>query len=1337
MGVDIATKREMPLDERWLCYSLNHEGPTKDIPVMLIERGPKNIAEIKETLRNVDSYVVLFTERQALLLKVPGRSHTVVLENEMEYERVSSILESCDVSSEDEFDMQLGLTKAIDTIPNATKDFDNRGLFSTHYLRNRIFGDIRRSIDDEVNMVKQKIMGRADGTLDALGWNVSNSCGIHRKGEVSIVITDQDDFSIRKMNSDVAPSYTAVAELGTSKWVILTNGKRWRLYANKISASSTNYFEMTLDPERDSAIQYLVAVFGAASYRKISGVADVGIFLDESRKYARDLEEDLSEKIMSADGLFLDIVKGVLDHDMKKTFDADRLEDAKQVSLRIMYRIWFLTYAESRNLLPTRDEKYHPISLQSVHSRLDSYDGDPDGYGCWSGLLKLFEGVRDGSREHNLPQYNGGLFKHIPSIDDIMIKNRFIASALRGILERDGEPMDYAGLGVRHLGNVFESLMEFSVRQAERDIMLIEEGDGVREVKTEQESTYSYKKNALYLASKGGIASRKTSASYYTPDGIVKFLVGRGLEPILDERVKLVAGDLKKYGRNKNDVNLRACMDRLLDIQVLDPAMGSGHFLVEALNRITSWVTDVLKTYPEHPLLVEIESDRLAVISEQKKNGIMIDERLLTHDVLLKRKIMKRCIFGVDINPLAVELAKMSLWLDSFAIGIPFTYLDHHIRTGDSTIGVWFDELKDSINHTLDDWIEYPEIPSRLIEEIGHSADITMSQVRDSRIQYGEYVKQTRQHKAMLDTLTALKIDQNIIPKGARKNTPLYLRRIADAVSGQTKSPDGDIKKTINDVSAKSDAYRFFHWELEMMDAFTDRRNGFDLITGNPPWDKVRAIKKEFFTSLDPGYKKKSDGEKEKINKKYSNEFQKYKNRFDEKKRFYRNHGGISENTDFDLYRIVMERALRLLTPNGVFSMLIPSAITNSRGATELRKHILGKNILSLYVFENSKKIFPIHSSYRFALLSFQNAGGQDEFPVGFYLHSLSSLENPEEWQFHLSKKWISEASPKMSIIYETRGPEDIQVTDKILSAHPRLENVKTWSVDLGRELDMAGKRDKRLVVKRGGRPILESKNFHQHIHDYSLPKDHADVRKTLARIKTIEKFYGQSEKIHENPRLIYREISSSTNTRTMIACIAPQLVFTTKAAFMALPRVGEFAINSDYYMLITYLCGIFNSTTYDFLMRQKVDKGVETYHIYDTPVPEDFASDTGKEIARLSTILALSRAWHDDMADVFFITRQEIENITLEKRIELTAEIDALASLHYGLTRREYERVLNSFKFSNTPFSDSELSRCTEYQRMHKPDRDKHMRMFYGHVYRRALNYYDRLAEEYGTQEE
>ena len=134
-----------------------------------------------------------------------------------------------------------------------------------------------------------------------------------------------------------------------------------------------------------------------------------------------------------------------------------------------------------------------------------------------------------------------------------------------------------------------------------------------------------------------------------------------------------------------------------------------------------------------------------------------------------------------------------------------------------------------------------------------------------------------------------------------------------------------------------------------------------------------------------------------------------------------------------------------------------------------------------------------------------------------------------------------------------------------------------------------------------------------------------ADVTKTLARVKSIKKFHNKSHQIHQNPRLAYRSISASDNTRTMIACIIPQSMFTTIGTYMAIPRIGTFEINPYYHQLNAYLCGIFNSTTFDFLIRAKVDKNIETYQLYDTPVPEDFTSDFGRDMSGLSATLALS----------------------------------------------------------------------------------------------------------------
>ena len=848
IGVDLVARREMPLAEDWLCYSLNHNNPTKEIPVILIKRGPKKISEVKKELTNFEDCIVLAEELGALFLKSTGESQVTTLENEFEYERIAGVLRSNGIAdAKDEFDLKLGIRKAINAIPNTTGDFDNRGLFATHYLRNRIFQDTRQNVDELLPRIRSKIGAKTEELLDVLGWDISKSS----YDNVAVTITDQDDFNIRKTSNKVTPSYTAVSVLSEKAWSILTNGKKWRLYSNKISASSTNYFEINLDPKHESITRYLIILFGAATFKEIDGKTDIDLFFDESKEHSRDLEENLAEKIMSPKGLFLDIIKGVLDHDGKKTFTTEELQSAKHAALRIMYRIWFLAYAEAKNLLPIKDEKYKIISLQSIRNHLDSYEQNPKGTECWDALLGLFTGVRKGSPKHNLPQYNGDLFKigrtidptapPPEQIDSLHIQNRFISSALRGLLERDGETLDYTGLTVRHLGSVFERLLEYEPKQAKEDILLLEDSKGVRQVESKRESTYAYKKNELYLASKGGIVSRKTSASYYTPEKIVKFLVKQGLNPIFSEREKMVENDISQYKKNKTRKNLQTCIDRLLDIQVLDPAMGSGHFLVEALNRITSWVTDILEKHPNHPLLDEIEQDRKTVLEEQKKKGVTIDENLLTPDVLLKRKVMKRCIFGVDINPMAVDLAKLSLWLDSFAIGVPLTYMDHHIKVGDSTIGMFLDDLGDKQNSSLDDWTLSNE-SSKMLHDVASSSDVTIKQVHESEEKYNEYTKSIEPNRNILNALTASKIDPSFLPKKSK------MEFIHNFGKYNKNESDEYIKarKIINDLA---DRHRFFHWELEMNDAFTDSRRGFDCIVGNPPWEKIKPDDIEFFTS--------------------------------------------------------------------------------------------------------------------------------------------------------------------------------------------------------------------------------------------------------------------------------------------------------------------------------------------------------------------------------------------------------------------------------------------------------------------------------------------------------
>ena len=243
--------------------------------------------------------------------------------------------------------------------------------------------------------------------------------------------------------------------------------------------------------------------------------------------------------------------------------------------------------------------------------------------------------------------------------------------------------IDYSALGVRHLGNVYEGLLEFHLRQESPDKLL-------RLESTNRE--------------------RKESGSYFTPHFIVEFIVTQAVGPLVDLRLKEVESLLvkwqKAYDQRKRaqaSQSIRAAQQEVEDqargiftavfgIKVLDPTMGSGHFLVHAVNYLADRIVAFLAAHLGNPVIAAIELIRKAIVADLKAQKL--DEReiaritgKLTEINLIKRLVMKRCVYGVDLNPMAVELAKLSLWLDSFTLGAPLSFLDHHLKCGNTLIG--------------------------------------------------------------------------------------------------------------------------------------------------------------------------------------------------------------------------------------------------------------------------------------------------------------------------------------------------------------------------------------------------------------------------------------------------------------------------------------------------------------------------------------------------------------------------------------------------------------------------------------------------------------------------
>ncbi len=444
------------------------------------------------------------------------------------------------------------------------------------------------------------------------------------------------------------------------RWGVITNGRRWRLYHRDTVHELDTFYEVDLESlvaaEDPEPLKYFLLFFRAESFAE-------GGFLDraltETVEYARRIGTELKENVFEALRL---LCQGVLDGN--ESLGPDDLPEIHENGLILLYRILFLLYAESareQELLPLSNPAYRDrISLyaikRDVASRNDWLKGS---HTLWSRLRDLFGFIHRGSKELGIYEYNGGLFdpSRYPFLEQYQLGDRYLAEALRllACTEEDGRCgfFDYATLDVRELGSIYEGLLEHR--------LILRDG------------TLSWEEDR---------SERKKTGSYYTPEYIVSYIVEKTIGPLvdeieqklreelasLDEEIRRARGENRRLLQEKRNKLLAGARERVLNLKILDPAMGSGHFLVSACD------------YLAH---------RIAGL-EAALTGKEMEEAVTD----LKRTVAVRSLYGVDLNPLATELAKLSLWLHTVAKGKPLSFLDHHLRTGNSLIGAAVNDLK-------------------------------------------------------------------------------------------------------------------------------------------------------------------------------------------------------------------------------------------------------------------------------------------------------------------------------------------------------------------------------------------------------------------------------------------------------------------------------------------------------------------------------------------------------------------------------------------------------------------------------------------------------------------
>jgi hypothetical protein len=824
-------------------------------------------------------------------------------------------------------------------------------------------------------------------------------------------------------------------EEGRASWGILTNGKIWRLYSAEAHSRATNYYEIDLEEALAStspgkAFRYFYLLFRADAFiperQSLAGetreLSFLDLLLEESDLYARQLGDRLKDTVFEevfpyfAEGF----IEGMGGADVLLELpEEDREEKLRLVyrgTLTFLYRLLFLLYAESRDLLPVREVRgYYKKSLQRIKERIAAEAGDIEelapenirnAFGktetdLYERFTKLCGIVDEGSPAINVPVYNGGLFltdperarsqrdKEISSfLLDYPIPDQFFALGLDK-MARDIDfkkhtlgLIDYKSLGVRQLGSIYEGLLEFKVRVATEKMAVVEgkqteeivpyseakeEGLGIlREGRGQNAKERVIPRGEIYLVNDK--RERKATGSYYTPDYIVKYIVEHTVGPVLDEKLEELQPRMReteqKYRalmKKKHEVeredsdpyqllkdNFGGVILDLFDIKVLDPAMGSGHFLVEAVDYITDRLVRFLDRYPF--LSVFFEGMKETILNELSDQGVVADPELLTDVNLLKRHVLKRCIYGVDLNPMAVELAKVSLWLDCFTLGAPLSFLDHHLKCGNSLIGAMARELDEEDDRQMT-FLTGPFAgllrAAEIMRGVSLLTDVTLSQVQESGELYREYEEKAKPFKELLD----IYVSQHFGVDLAEEFLTVHDQDQAlQMIRGDSDTPDVYVN-VVKNAQNLNDWKRFFHWDLEFPEVFIDLENtrwkhdgGFDSIIGNPPY---------VFTRL------------QEITA-------------DEKK--YYGRAFTSGLGKVNSYALFIETGINLLKENGRVSLIVPNTLLRATTYKTLRELILETcaiefiNMVGTDVFEDvtaESVVFVLErnrsESYRFA----------------------------------------------------------------------------------------------------------------------------------------------------------------------------------------------------------------------------------------------------------------------------------------------------------------------------------------------------------------------------------
>ena len=1126
----------------------------------------------------------------------------------------------------------------------------------------------------------------------------------------------------------------------------LTNGVEWWLVDNeKISAEKrflrVDLAQIIADDNAD-AFRCFYYLFHRTTFVP-NKPEEKSVFItisqtDAERRNAS--EEDLRKVIYGADGTesLFEVTGRALFAAAGKKADPAVLRQVYENSLYFVFRLLFIAYFEDRHWGLLKKHSHYPdLSLRKLDEDLQL--AAPDSFTGWNHLQTLFRTLNVGNLNLSIPLLNGGLFDDARAallakpkvMDNATLRKVLNALFVFGTTEI---PLrrDFKALSVTHLGTIYESLLEFEFRITPEDLMYVV----YKETKGKDKGKLSegffdvydtgvleknkdililnkrpFPKNTLYLV--GSQNSRKASASFYTPASLSLPLVRRAI----DHQIACLPKDKS-----------------ILDLRILDNACGSGHLLIESLNYLTSRALDRME---DDALLATTLSDETQRISEAMDSLGLQEDMKPDEFMILKRILLKKVLYGVDIQVFAIELAHLSLWIETFVFGTPLSLIEHHVKVGNALIGTEIKTFQDAIGKE------------------GRQLSMLNLTVKDHFEKlYTVYKKLNAIQDTTADDIAASKklFKQEIGPALKEMNLLLDLCNYRDMLMAEGRDAEAGkvrvweqapalLKGQLPELQAAIDTYRakygFFNWEIEFPEAFADAngKRGFHIIVGNPPWDKTKFEDPMFFSQYRSNYRNLPNSKKKElqddllskpdIRQRYESQRTHTLAVNEYYKLFYPLNKGAG---DGNLFRFFVERNLRLLTLHGTLNYVLPTALLTEDGSATLRKAIFEDySIVAFDGFENRQKIFPdVDIRYKFGLLQIERVRNPEQKArVRFMLTDPAVLES-EKGIFEYGLDDIRATSPEFMAYMEVKnGRADLELLTRFYKQFAPLSS--EW-IDFRTELHATN--DKKIFLESyqdGYLPLykgasiwqynslfaeseywLDEEQFDAYLQDKEISRLIEDVYPSLQSNSKItkEKTVLKALELHKRKelfqfiipdriyyRLGFRDIASDTNERTLICCLLPKNIGIQNTLYVSIPKY--YIIEDTKKVIYTnetsiermlFIQALFNSIPVDWILRFSVSIHVNKTYLMRQPMPQPTDAELAENPVYREMILnslKLSLYYNPegffDLKMLYGLKDTDIP--TTSKQVEmLKIRNDVLVAGIYGVTKPEMEHMLKGF---------------------------------------------------------